>query len=161
MPTKKYNFQNKPFVNGEFINPHSKLRIDKISPINGDELSKIPNCGKNDIDYAVQSARQSFLNRKWVDTNINKKKQILFNLANLIEENLNELAYLDTIETGRSIKNYFFDSIPKAIHAIRWFTESVDKYYGKSTLMMKNNFSIITNQPIGLLGSLHRGMIRW
>tara|TARA_Y100000591_G_C21850934_1_gene711654 strand:- start:2895 stop:4373 length:1479 start_codon:yes stop_codon:yes gene_type:complete len=152
MPTKKYNFQNKPFVNGEFINPHSKLRIDKISPINGDELSKIPNCGKNDIDYAVQSARQSFLNRKWVDTNINKKKQILFNLANLIEENLNELAYLDTIETGRSIKNYFFDSIPKAIHAIRWFTESVDKYYGKSTLMMKNNFSIITNQPIGVVG---------
>ena len=152
MPTKKYHFQNRPFVNGEFINPHSKLKIDKLSPINGDELTKIPNCGENDIDYAVQSARQSFLNRKWVDTNINKKKQILFNLANLIEENLNELAYLDTIETGRSIKNYFFDSIPKAIHAIRWFTESVDKYYGKSTLMMKNNFSIITNQPIGVVG---------
>ena len=152
MPTKKYHFQNKPFVNGEFINPHSKLKIDKISPINGDELSKIPNCDEYDIDYAVQSARQSFLNRKWVDTNINKKKQILFNLANLIEENLNELAYLDTIETGRSIKNYFFDSIPKAIHAIRWFTESVDKYYGKSTLMTKNNFSIITNQPLGVVG---------
>ena len=74
MPTKKYHFQNKPFVNGEFINSGSKLKIDKISPSNGKELSKIPNCGEDDINYAVQSARQSFLVRKWVDTNIHKKK---------------------------------------------------------------------------------------
>ena len=69
-----------------------------------------------------------------------------------MEQHREELALLDTLETGRSLKNYYYDSIPKAIEALRWFSESIDKYYDHAITPRKNEFATITKEPLGVVG---------
>ena len=69
-----------------------------------------------------------------------------------MEEDIATLAYLDTLETGRPYGNFVEDSIPKAIGALRWFTESIDKLYEHYISNASSNLSFITHEPLGVVG---------
>jgi acyl-CoA reductase-like NAD-dependent aldehyde dehydrogenase len=150
--TNKELMESMMFVNGEYVNTYNKKFIQKTSPIDGKKLFNIASCQEIDIDFAVSSAKNSYESREWVDSSLHDKKKVMRKLADLMEENIEELALLDTMETGRSIKNYYYDSIPKAIEAIRWFVECVDKCYGQATSMEVNSFSVIVKEPLGVVG---------
>lgn len=69
-----------------------------------------------------------------------------------MEQNIEELALLDTLETGRSLKNYYYDSIPKAIEAMRWFANALDKTYDNAISPRKNSFATVTREALGVVG---------
>jgi len=69
-----------------------------------------------------------------------------------VEQNIEELALLDTLETGRSLKNYYYDSIPKAIEAMRWFANALDKTYDNAISPRKNSFATVTREALGVVG---------
>jgi acyl-CoA reductase-like NAD-dependent aldehyde dehydrogenase len=69
-----------------------------------------------------------------------------------MEKNREELALLDTLETGRSFKNMFYDSVPKAIQALRYFAECVDKYYDHAIPPRTHSFATMTREPLGVVG---------
>lgn len=146
------NFEKRAFINGEYVAALSGNIIKKVSPVDGRDLSGLAACGKEDIDHAVKIARNTYKSRVWADTGPEEKKHVMYKLADLMEDHLEELALLDTIETGRSIRNYYFDSIPKAIKAMRWFAEAVDKYYDHAIPMRKNEFATVTKEPLGVVG---------
>lgn len=140
------------FIGGKYIRPKKRQIISKYSSINGDSLPNIASCQPDDVDDAVQFARNIYLSRVWCDKEPYEKKEILYKLADLVQANLEELAILDTVETGRSVKNYFYDSIPKAIEAIRWFAEAADKFYNHAISMRAGSFATITKEPLGVVG---------
>ena len=140
------------FVNGEYITPHDKQFIKKTSPVDDKKLLNISSCQDIDVDLAVSSAKAAYESRVWVDCSLQEKKMVMQKLADLMEDNIEELALLDTMETGRPIKNFYYDSIPKAIEAIRWFAECVDKEYGKTTAMETSSFSVIVKEALGVVG---------
>ncbi len=146
------NCEKRAFINGAYVNALSGNIIQKVSPVDGRDLSGLTACGKEDVDLAVKAARNAYKSRDWADTIPEEKKKVIYKLADLIEGCLEELALLDTVETGRSIKNYYFDSIPKAIKAMRWFAEAVDKHYGQAIPMRKNDFATVTKEPLGVVG---------
>lgn len=149
---KHLNIEKRAFINGEYTEAVDKHTITKKSPIDGRDISGLSACNKKDIDLAVSCAKQAYQNRVWVDTPPAQKKKILLELADLMEEHREELSLLDTIETGRSLKNYYYDSIPKAIDALRWFAESVDKYFDHAITPRKNEFATVTKMPLGVVG---------
>lgn len=126
--------------------------IRKVSSIDGRNLSGLSSCKEADVNIAVEAAKKSFESKIWLDKLPQEKKEILFQLADLMEQNKEELALLDTVETGRSFKNYYFDSIPKAIQTLRYFAESVDKYYDHTIPPRPNVFATITREPLGVVG---------
>lgn len=140
------------FIDGKYVQTQEQQIISKQSPIDGAILPDIASCQQNDVDRAVQCARSTYLSRVWCDKEPSEKKEILYNLAELMRNNLEELAILDTIETGRSIKNYFYDSIPKAIKAVQWFAEATDKFYNHAISMRASSFATITKEPLGVVG---------
>ena len=71
-----------------------------------------------------------------------------------MEKHREELALIDTYETGRAYKNYFYDSIPKAIEVIRYFAEAIDKYYDKAIPARGNEFGFISRVPLGVVGAI-------
>ena len=145
-------FEKRAFINGEYVEALSGNVIQKVSPIDGRKLPDLTACENEDVDRAVQSAKNAYRSRIWADTSLEEKKYTMYKLADLMEECLEELAILDAIETGRAIKNYYFDSIPKAIRVMRWFSEAIDKYYGQATFMRKSEFATITKEPLGVVG---------
>ena len=142
--------ENRPFINGQFV--HTEKTLKKISPIDSIELPPLYVCGEEEVNLAVKTALKTYKNKIWRDKTAKEKKRILLKLADLMEENREELALLDTIETGRSIKNFYYDSIPKAIEALRWFAEAVDKYLDYAVTPEKNKMVSIVKMPLGVVG---------
>lgn len=144
--------ETRAFIDNKYVESIDNNTIKKVSSIDGRYIPSLSACNKNDINIAVESALNSYKSRIWVDKEASEKKKIIFKLADLVEENLEELALLDTLETGRSLKNYYYDSIPKAIEAMRWFAESIDKVYDHSIPPRKDSFATITREPLGVVG---------
>ena len=146
--------EKRAFIGGQYREAIDGEIIEKTSTADGRDISGLSSCKKEDVDIAVRVAKKSFEEGIWSDKSAEERKKVLLNLADLIENNKEELALLDTLETGRAIKNYYYDSIPKSIEAIRWFAESVDKYYDHATSSKKNSFATITKEPLGVVGAI-------
>ena len=144
--------ETRAYINGEFVESSSGGKIKKVSSIDGSILPEITACNEDDVNLAVTAAKNAFKN--WAALTPFDRKNYLLKLADLMEENRQELALLDTYETGRAYKNYFYDSIPKSIEAIRYFAESVDKYYDKAIPARGNEFGVVVRVPLGVVGAI-------
>ncbi len=144
--------EKRAFINGRFVTSSDNEIIKKISPADQRDLSGLASCKQNDVDIAVKSAKATVESRIWMDKEPQEKKEIFLRLADLMDEHREELALLDTLETGRCYKDYYEDSIPKAVQVVRWFAESVDKFYDHAIVPRKHSFATITREPIGVVG---------
>lgn len=144
--------ETRPFINGVYCKSIDGRSIPKKSSIDGRELPSLEACNEKDIDFAVKIALETYKNKIWADLEPKEKKRVILKLADLVEDNIEELALLDTIETGRSLKNYYYDSIPKAIEVMRWFAEASDKFFDHAIPPRKNSFATITREPLGVVG---------
>lgn len=147
----KQNIETRPFINGEFRASHSGLYFEKKSSVTGEQLPKISACDEQDVKEAVAFAKDAFEAGIWSDMPVAKRKQVMLRLADFMEEHLEQIASLDAYETGRAFQNYLNDSIPKAIEAIRYFAEAVDKIYDQSVSTANTNLCIIKREALGVV----------
>ena len=144
--------ENRPFINGVHVKPANGRMLEKTCPADGTIIPSIYICDREDVEQAVRHAAKAFQLGHWSQKSSAEKKVILFELARLLEEEIATLAYLDTLETGRPFGNFQKDSIPKAIGALRWFTESIDKLYEHYISNARSSLSFITHEPLGVVG---------
>ncbi len=144
------NIETRAFIDGKYVELAS--RMEKYSSIDGRRIPDLHVANESDINSAVDIAKRRYNEGVWRDTAPQEKKRIMLRLAALMEEHREELALLDTIETGRSFKNFYEDSIPKAIDALQWFAESIDKYFEHSIPPRRDAFAVVTKMPIGVVG---------
>ena len=149
---KNLKIEKRAFIDGRYVEAIDKRTISKISSIDGRDISGLNACSNKDIDIAVSSALKSYNSRIWIDLEPKEKQKIILKFADLVEQNIEELALLDTLETGRSLKNYYYDSIPKAIEAMRWFANALDKTYDNAISPRKNSFATVTREALGVVG---------
>lgn len=147
---KNITIEKRAFINGDYTEGEDKAVMKKYSSYDGRDLSGITACRKKDVDKAVFYAKKAFETGIWRDKPPAEKKQILLKLADLMEENREELAALDTLETSRAYRNYYYHSIPKAIEAVRYFAECADKYYDMAVPPRKDSFAVMVRQPLGV-----------
>ncbi len=148
----RLQIEKRAFIDGKYVCGVDGHIIRKVSSVDNIDLSGICSCNQKDVDIAVQVAKRAFESKSWVGASSLEKKRVLLRLADLMETNREELALLDTVETGRSFKNYYFDSIPKSIMALRYFAESIDKYYEKAIPPRTSSFAFMTREPLGVVG---------
>ena len=151
---RNLHIEKRAYIDGNFINAKSGEIINKVSSIDGTDLSGIAACDNEDVDIAVNAAKKAFESGTWKNSSIIERKEVMLRLADLMEQNREELALLDTYETGRAYQNYYYDSIPKAIECIKYFAEAIDKYYDKTIPHRLNDFGIITHAPLGVIGAI-------
>lgn len=145
--------EKRAYINGEYVNAVSGEVMTKTLSFDGvTELSGIASCGKEDTDKAVDGAYKAYRSGVWRGKKPEERKEVLLRLAFLMEEHREELALLDTYETGRAYKNYYEDSIPKAIEALTYFAESIDKYYDTTIPPRGDDFAVVTRVPLGVVG---------
>lgn len=146
------DIETRPFIGGRYVDPVTADLIQKISPIDGSSLSALHGCQAQDLERAVADAGQAFRNGCWRDQPKEARKAVLIRLAGLIEADIERLALLDAVETGRPYTNFLEDSIPKAVDALRWFSEAIDKHPDHSGAPSAEQLSIISREPLGVVG---------
>ena len=144
--------EKRAFVNGEYIDAISGAVISKTLSFDGRKFEGIAACGKADVDIAVAAAQKAYSSGGWSRKTPSERKEILLKLADLMEEHIEELALLDTFETGRAYINYLRDSLPKAIEAVRYFAEAVDKLYDESIPIRGSDTAVIKKVSLGVVG---------
>ena len=107
-----------------------------------------------DIDAAVKAARVAFEDGRWRNKHPREKKKIMFKLAELMERDLEELAFLETLDMGKPIRATLSVDIPTAINSIRWYAEALDKVYGEVATTPSARLSFIVREPLGVVGAI-------
>lgn len=144
--------EKRAYINGNYVSAQDGATMMKQISADGSELSGIAACGERDIEAAVAAAQAAF--PAWSAKSPVERKNILLRLADLMEDHLEELALLDAYETGRAYRNYRDDSVPKAIEALRYFAESVDKAYDAAIPPRGKDFGIVRRVPLGVIGAI-------
>lgn len=99
----------KAFINGRYMESKTEKFMDIYDPSTGELIAKTPSCTKDEVEQAVAAAKAAY--PAWKKTPAHKRAQLLFNLRNLIEENMEELTQIVCRENGKSWNEAYGDVI--------------------------------------------------
>ncbi len=142
------------FIDGRFAPAASGATFDNINPATGRSLGAVASGEAADIDRAVASARQAFRAGSWAHQEPKSRKRVLQRLADLMLEHRDELALLETLDTGKPISDSLAVDIPSAANCIRWYAEAVDKIYDEVAPTGPRALATITREPMGVVGAI-------
>ena len=151
---KNLTFSVNPFVNGKFSKPLSGNTMETINPATGDVLAIVAACGAEDVDAAVIVAQQAFDSGKWSRLHPNERKEIIIELANLIEKNQHELAVLESLESGKPISECQMTDLPETVSTLKWHAEAADKIYDQISPANESGIGLIVREPMGVVGAV-------
>jgi gamma-glutamyl-gamma-aminobutyraldehyde dehydrogenase len=147
-------FRTKAFINGELRDAQSGETFVTENPATGQPLASIAAGDAADIDAAVRAARRAFDDGRWSNRSPAERKQILLRFADLLEDNLEELALLDSLEAGKPITDCRDIDIPETVKTYRWFAEAIDKVFDAVAPTGPEALGLIVREPIGVVGAV-------
>ncbi|MDC7676110.1 aldehyde dehydrogenase [Asticcacaulis machinosus] len=142
------------FVDGQWKGAASVATFDNIAPRDGTLTNQISAFDAADVDGAVKSARIAFEDGRWNGLAPKAKKKILHKLADLMVEHAENLALLETLDTGKPIRDARAVDIPLAINSVRYYAEALDKIYGEVAPSPDTRLSYAVHEPLGVIGAI-------
>jgi len=147
-------FITQAFIGGAFVDAEGGEVIDSIDPATGKVIASVTACGRREVDAAVRAARESFDSGVWSRLDLAERKRILLRFADLLDENLEELALLDSIDAGKPLTDTRTLDLPDAVMTYRWYAEAIDKVFGKVSPSAGDHLALIQREPIGVVAAV-------
>jgi betaine-aldehyde dehydrogenase len=141
------------FINGEFVDPRSSATLDVIDPATCEVLARTPDAGPADVDRAVGAARSAFDEGPWKDTTAQDRGRILFRLAQIVRDRADELAELETRNTGKPIVESEYD-VADVATCFEYYGGLATKIHGEVLPIPDNAMSLALREPIGVAGQI-------
>lgn len=151
---RELTIETRLFINGEYSAAADNSVFATIDPAAQQTLAEVARGKKADVDRAVQAARGVFDRGDWSQASPAQRKAVLTKFADLMDAHREELALLETLDTGKPIRHSLRDDIPGAARAIRWYAEAIDKVYGEVAPTGGNELAMIVREPIGVIAAV-------
>ncbi|MEM5366978.1 aldehyde dehydrogenase [Paraburkholderia azotifigens] len=148
------SLDGRAFIAGQRCAAASNETFPTLNPSTGKALADIARCDAKDIDRAVVAARDAFESGVWSKAAPAQRKAVLLRLAQLIDDNAEELALLEALEAGKPVSECMGLDIPESAACIRWHAEVTDKRYDALSPSGASVVSMITREPIGVVGAV-------
>ncbi|WP_154914711.1 aldehyde dehydrogenase PuuC [Klebsiella grimontii] len=152
--SRELTIETRLFINGEYSAAADNSVFATIDPAAQQTLAEVARGKKADVDRAVQAARGVFDRGDWSQASPAQRKAVLTKFADLMDTHREELALLETLDTGKPIRHSLRDDIPGAARAIRWYAEAIDKVYGEVAPTGGNELAMIVREPIGVIAAV-------
>ncbi len=107
-----------------------------------------------DIDLAVKAARKAFDYGPWSKMDARDRGRLIYKLADLIEEEADELAALESLDNGKPIRDARAADLPLAIDCLRYYAGWADKIHGQTIPVRGNYFCYTRHEPVGVVGQI-------
>jgi gamma-glutamyl-gamma-aminobutyraldehyde dehydrogenase len=140
------------FIDGAFRPAKSGKTFTTTNPATGETLAEIAACDASDVDFAVAKAKEAFDDGRWRLQSPGDRKATLLKLAKLLEENRHELAVMESLDSGKPVRECQTVDVPDTIHTIRWHAELIDKLYDNTNSVGSNALAMVVREPIGVVG---------
>ncbi|MEE1885632.1 aldehyde dehydrogenase family protein [Pedobacter flavus] len=140
------------YIGGKFVPPVNGKYFDNISPIDGKVFTKAAHSSKEDLELAVNAAAEAF--KTWGKTSVTERSLILNKIAQRMEDNLEYLATVETIDNGKAIRETLNADLPLAIDHFRYFAGVIRAEEGSLMELDSDTVSLIVNEPLGVVAQI-------
>ncbi len=140
------------YIGGRWVAPSSGEYFDNISPIDGKVFTQAARGNAADIELAVTAAWQAFPG--WSKTAAAKRSNILLRIAQIIEDNLEFLARVETIDNGKAIRETRAADLPLVVDHFRYFAGVIRSEEGTVSEHDETTVSLNLHEPIGVVGQI-------
>ena len=149
---KDIQFPTQSFINGALHTSASGKTFATTNPATGELLAEITACNSADVDYAVASAKQAFDDGRWHKLSPSTRKKVLLRFADLLEQHSHELSVLESLDSGKPVRECQLTDVPETIHMIRWHAELIDKIYDNTAPVGHDALTLVVREAIGVVG---------
>jgi acyl-CoA reductase-like NAD-dependent aldehyde dehydrogenase len=144
--------QTQLFIGGEFVDTVDGATIDVVDPHDGSVLAKVALAGTADVDRAVAAAAAAL--DGWRGAAAAERGRLLLRLADLVEEHGDELALLETRDTGHPIRDSRALDVPRTAATFRYFGGMADKHHGRVVPVDPGFLNYVLREPVGVVGQI-------
>lgn len=147
--------KNKTFIDGSWVDGTSGKTLQSINPATGEVIAEVQENSIEDVEKAIQSAKKSFyVTREWRDMDTQGRSDVLLKIADMIEEELEEIAKTESMDNGKPLREAEAD-VDDAIHCFRYYAGLIRTPQG-GVYGVNSNFgpmhSYTVHEPVGVCG---------
>uniref|UniRef100_S4RGV7 formyltetrahydrofolate dehydrogenase n=1 Tax=Petromyzon marinus TaxID=7757 RepID=S4RGV7_PETMA len=144
------------FIDGKFVDADTSKTYDTVNPTDGSVICKVAFASVADVDEAVAAAKRAFESGEWGRMNPRDRGRLLYKLADLMEEHQEELATIETLDSGAVYTLALKTHVGMSIQTFRYFAGWCDKIHGTTIPINQarpnRNLTFTKREPIGVCG---------
>jgi len=140
------------FIDGKFVDAESGETMATLNPHDNSEIAQIAMAGHADVDKAIHAAQRAY--PKWSRMSAMDRGRILLKLADLIEANAEQLALLESLDTGHPIRDSRILDVPRTAVTYRYFGGMADKFQGDVVPVEAGFLNYVSREPLGVVGQV-------
>ena len=140
------------FIGGEWTEPADGEYFENITPVTGQPFCEIPRSKAKDIDHALDAAHAA--QSAWGQTSAAERAELLNEIADRIEENLEELAVAESWENGKAVRETLAADLPLAVDHYRYFASAIRAQEGSMAELDPQTVSYQVKEPLGVVGQI-------
>ncbi|MDM5228488.1 aldehyde dehydrogenase family protein [Cytobacillus sp. NJ13] len=142
------------YINGNYVPAISGKTFPVVNPANEEVIADVSEAQEEDINAAVAAARKAFDEGQWTKMDAAERSHLIYKFADLLEENREELAQLESLDNGKPYKIALADDVDGTIQHFRYYAGWATKIFGKTTQVSKNYVTYTVHEPVGVVGQI-------
>lgn len=140
------------YIGGKFVAPQNGKYMPDINPATGEVIAQIPESNSDDVNDAVQAAKNAF--PAWSQLSITKRSKILYRIAELIEEKKDVLALAESNDNGKPYQLAYEVEIPRASSNFEFFATAIRHFASEAHINKGQNINYTIKNPIGVVACI-------
>jgi aldehyde dehydrogenase (NAD+) len=144
----------KILIGGKFVDAVSGKTFETINPATKAKITDIAEGDKADVDIAVANSRETFESASWQGFSARQRGRLLLKLAELVDQNADELALLETLDVGKPIADSRAADIPLAIDVLQYYAGWADKIFGETVPVEGDFLTYTLREPVGVVAGI-------
>ncbi len=150
----------KMLINGNWVNSISGKTFPTYNPATGEVLAQVAEGDREDIEQAVKAARRAFDQGPWRRMTASERGRLIWKLADLLEEHVEEFAYLESLDNGKPLTIARAADVPLAVDLFRYMAGWATKIEGNTIPISvpytpgANYLAYTLREPVGVAGQI-------
>ncbi|KAJ5882365.1 mitochondrial aldehyde dehydrogenase [Penicillium soppii] len=144
------------FINNAFVPSKSGEMISSINPVNQENIVSVSAASADDVDLAVQAARTALSDPLWKSMSSSDRGKLMNKLANLIDENKEVLAVIESWDNGKPFMAALNDDLGEVVGTFSYYAGWADKIHGQTTSgpVSSRKLAYTVREPVGVVGQI-------
>jgi len=146
----------KLLIGGAWVDSSDGKTFDTVNPATGEVLTQIAAANAADVEKAVTAARKAFDDPAgpWQKMTASERGKLLWKIADLIEQNIEELAEIETLDNGKPIFESRYVDLPTVADVFRYYAGWATKIHGETINSRPNAFTYTLREPVGVVAAI-------
>ncbi len=148
--------KHRMYIDGKFVNAASGKTFPVYNPATGEVMTHVPEAESEDVDRAVNAARRAFDEGPWTKMSASERGRLIWKLADLLEQNLEEFAEIESMDNGKPLAVARAADVPLAVDLFRYMAGWATKIMGHTfPISFPGDYLAYTlREPIGVVGQI-------